>query len=434
MNLILSFLAEIGYKIMYIHLEVGMNKELLNCERVWLNVTPATLRPDLADYGLLEPHALGVHEGKIHALVPMQNLKGPYPAHWQDMKGKLATPGLIDCHTHLIFAGSRAEEFELRQKGVPYAEIARKGGGILSTVRATRAASEEQLFTLAAARIKSLIREGVTTVEIKSGYGLTLEDELKMLRVARRLGEALPIRVKTTLLAAHAVPPEYRDDPDSWVETICQEIIPAAAEAGLADAVDVFCEHIGFSLAQTEQVYLAADQYGLPVKGHMEQLSNLGGSALAANFGALSVDHLEHLDQEGIQALAHRGVVATLLPTAFYFLKETKLPPVAALRKAHVPMAVSSDINPGTAPIVSLRMAMNMACTLFGLTPVEAMVGVTRNAARALGEQERLGQLRVGMLADFLVWNCAHPAELSYLIGVDQLVSRVVNGEETLHG
>ncbi|WP_392400153.1 imidazolonepropionase [Aeromonas salmonicida] len=411
-----------------------MNKELLNCERVWLNVTPATLRPDLADYGLLEPHALGVHEGKIHALVPMQDLKGPYPAHWQDMKGKLATPGLIDCHTHLIFAGSRAEEFELRQQGVPYAEIARKGGGILSTVRATRAASEEQLFTLAAARIKSLIREGVTTVEIKSGYGLTLEDELKMLRVARRLGEALPIRVKTTLLAAHTVPPEYRDDPDSWVETICQEIIPAAAEAGLADAVDVFCEHIGFSLAQTEQVYLAADQYGLPVKGHMEQLSNLGGSALAANFGALSVDHLEHLDQEGIQALAHRGVVATLLPTAFYFLKETKLPPVAALRKAHVPMAVSSDINPGTAPIVSLRMAMNMACTLFGLTPVEAMVGVTRNAARALGEQERLGQLRVGMLADFLIWNCAHPAELSYLIGVDQLVSRVVNGEETLHG
>lgn len=411
-----------------------MNKELLNCERVWLNVTPATLRPDLADYGLLEPHALGVHEGKIHALVPMQDLKGPYPAHWQDMKGKLVTPGLIDCHTHLIFAGSRAEEFELRQKGVPYAEIARKGGGILSTVRATRAASEEQLFTLAAVRIRSLIREGVTTVEIKSGYGLTLDDELKMLRVARRLGEALPIRVKTTLLAAHAVPPEYRDDPDSWVETICQEIIPAAAEAGLADAVDVFCEHIGFSLAQTEQVYLAADQYGLAVKGHMEQLSNLGGSALAANFGALSVDHLEHLDQEGIQALAHRGVVATLLPTAFYFLKETKLPPVAALRKAKVPMAVSSDINPGTAPIVSLRMAMNMACTLFGLTPVEAMVGVTRNAARALGEQERLGQLRVGMLADFLVWNCAHPAELSYLIGVDQLVSRIVNGEETLHG
>lgn len=411
-----------------------MNKELLNCERVWLNVTPATLRPDLADYGLLEPHALGVHEGKIHALVPMQDLKGPYPAHWQEMKGKLVTPGLIDCHTHLIFAGSRAEEFELRQKGVPYAEIARKGGGILSTVRATRAASEDQLFELALPRLKSLIREGVTTVEIKSGYGLTLDDELKMLRVARRLGEALPIRVKTTLLAAHAVPPEYRDDPDSWVETICQEIIPAAAEAGLADAVDVFCEHIGFSLAQTEQVYLAADQYGLAVKGHMEQLSNLGGSALAANFGALSVDHLEHLDQEGIQALAHRGVVATLLPTAFYFLKETKLPPVAALRKAHVPMAVSSDINPGTAPIVSLRMAMNMACTLFGLTPVEAMVGVTRNAARALGEQERLGQLRVGMLADFLVWNCGHPAELSYLIGVDQLVSRIVNGEETLHG
>lgn len=411
-----------------------MNKELLNCERVWLNLMPATLRPDLADYGLLEPHALGVHEGKIHALVPMQDLKGPYPAHWRDMKGRLVTPGLIDCHTHLIFAGSRAEEFELRQKGVPYSDIARKGGGILSTVRATRAASEDQLYELAVPRVKSLIREGVTTVEIKSGYGLTLADELKMLRVARRLGEALPIRVKTTLLAAHAVPHEFRDDPDSWVETICQEIIPAAAEAGLADAVDVFCEHIGFSLAQTEQVYLAADQYGLAVKGHMDQLSNLGGSTLAANFGALSVDHLEHLDSAGIQALAHRGVVATLLPTAFYFLKETKLPPVEALRRAGVPMAVSSDINPGTAPIVSLRMAMNMACTLFGLTPVEAMAGVTRHAARALGEQERLGQLRVGMQADFLVWNCAHPAELSYLIGVDQLVSRILNGEETLHG
>ncbi|MFQ1826628.1 imidazolonepropionase [Aeromonas veronii] len=411
-----------------------MNKELLNCERVWLNVTPATLNDEQADYGLLPLHAIGVKDGKIHALVPMAELKGSYPAHWQDMRGKLVTPGLIDCHTHLVFAGSRAEEFELRQQGVPYAEIARRGGGIISTVRATRAASEEQLFELALPRVKSLIREGVTTVEIKSGYGLTLDDELKMLLVARRLGEALPIRVKTTLLAAHAVPPEYRDDPDSWVETICQEIIPAAAEASLADAVDVFCEHIGFSLAQTEQVYLAADQYGLPVKGHMDQLSNLGGSTLAANFGALSVDHLEYLDPQGILALAQRGVVATLLPTAFYFLKETKLPPVAALRKAGVAMAVSSDINPGTAPIVSLRMAMNMACTLFGLTPVEAMVGVTRHAAKALGEQERLGQLRVGMAADFLIWHCAHPAELSYMVGVDQLAGRIFNGEETLHG
>ncbi|WP_421303077.1 imidazolonepropionase [Aeromonas veronii] len=411
-----------------------MNKELLNCERVWLNVTPATLNDELADYGLLPLHAIGVQDGKIHALVPMAELKGSYPAHWQDMRGKLATPGLIDCHTHLVFAGSRAEEFELRQQGVPYAEIARWGGGIISTVRATRAASEELLFELALPRVTSLIREGVTTVEIKSGYGLTLDDELKMLRVARRLGGALPIRVKTTLLAAHAVPPEYRDDPDSWVETICQEIIPAVAEAGLADAVDVFCEHIGFSLAQTEQVYLAADQYGLPVKGHMDQLSNLGGSTLAANFGALSVDHLEYLDPEGILALAHRGVVATLLPTAFYFLKETKQPPVAALRKAGVAMAVSSDINPGTAPIVSLRMAMNMACTLFGLTPLEAMVGVTRHAAKALGEQDRLGQLRVGMAADFLIWHCAHPAELSYMVGVDQLASRIFNGEETLHG
>ncbi|EOD56650.1 imidazolonepropionase [Aeromonas molluscorum] len=411
-----------------------MNKELLNCERVWLNVLPATMRPDLVDYGLLEPHAIGVRDGVIQALVPMHELKGSVPAHWQDMKGKLVTPGLIDCHTHLVFAGSRAEEFEQRLKGVPYAEIAKRGGGILSTVKATRAASEDQLYDLALPRVKALMREGVTTVEIKSGYGLTLADELKMLRVARRLGQSLPIRVKTTLLAAHAVPPECKDDPDSWVETICQEIIPAAAEAGLADAVDVFCEHIGFSLAQTEQVYLAAAQYGLPVKGHMDQLSNLGGSTLAANFGALSVDHLEYLDADGIHALAHRGVVATLLPTAFYFLKETKLPPVDALRRAHVPMAVSSDINPGTAPIVSLRMAMNMACTLFGLTPPEALAGVTRHAAHALGEQERLGQLRVGMLADFVVWSCAHPAELSYLVGVEQPVCRVVNGEETIHG
>jgi imidazolonepropionase len=271
-------------------------------------------------------------------------------------------------------------------------------------------------------------------VEIKSGYGLTLADELKMLRVARRLGQELPVRVKTTLLAAHAVPPEYKGDPDSWIKSICQEIIPAAAEAALADAVDVFCEHIGFNLAQTEQVYMAAKQYKLPVKGHMDQLSNLGGSTLAAHFNALSVDHLEHLDLQGIQAMARHGVVATLLPTAFYFLKETKLPPIDALRNAQVPMAVASDINPGTAPIVSLRMAMNMACTLFGLTPIEALAGVTRHAAQALGERERLGQLQVGMNGDFLIWNCAHPAEISYLVGVDQLASRIVAGKETIHG
>ena len=386
-------------------------------------------------YGSVRDASLAVADGHIVWLGKEADLPSGLHADQEiDGDGGWLTPGLIDCHTHLVYAGNRADEFERRLNGQSYESIARSGAGIRATVSATRAADEATLYAKSRKRLQTMLNEGVTTVEIKSGYGLTLEDELKMLRVARRLGETQPIRVKTTLLAAHAVPPEYRDDPDSWVETICQEIIPAAAEAGLADAVDVFCEHIGFSLAQTEQVYLAADQYNLAVKGHMEQLSNLGGSTLAANFGALSVDHLEYLDQDGIQALAHRGVVATLLPTAFYFLKETKLPPVAALRKAGVPMAVSSDINPGTAPIVSLRMAMNMACTLFGLTPVEAMAGVTRHAARALGEQERLGQLKVGMLADFLVWNCGHPAELSYLIGVDQLVSRVVNGEETLHG
>lgn len=405
-----------------------MNKELLACDRVWINLIPATMSDG---YDLLTPHALGVKAGRIHALIPMSELTGPFPESWQDMKGRLATPGLIDCHTHLIYAGSRAAEFEQRLQGVPYSEIARQGGGILSTVRATRAASEEELFTLAATRLKSLLREGVTTVEIKSGYGLTLEDELKMLRVARRLGRALPVRVRTTLLAAHAVPPEF--DADGWVDLICDQLIPIAAAEGLADAVDVFCEGIAFNLAQCERVFAAARAHGLPVKGHMEQLSNLGGSALAARYRALSVDHLEHLDAAGIAALAESGTVAVLLPGAFYFLRDTTLPPVQALREAGVPIAVASDINPGTSPLVSLRLAMNMACTLFRLTPEEALCGVTRHGATALGDAG-LGQLKVGMEADFLVWSCAHPAELAYQVGVDQLVARVVKGQETLGG
>ncbi|SIR30287.1 imidazolonepropionase [Aeromonas sp. RU39B] len=416
---------------MYIHLGFAMNKELLACDQVWLNVQPATAQ---CGYGLLPLHALGVKGGRIHALIPMAQLTGPFPSDWRDMGGRLTTPGLVDCHTHLIYAGSRATEFEQRLHGVPYSEIARQGGGILSTVKATREASEDELFALALPRLRALLREGVTTVEIKSGYGLTCASELKMLRVARRLGKALPVRVRTTLLAAHAVPPEYTGDADGWVEVICRDLIPQVAAEQLADAVDVFCEGIAFNLAQCERIFAAARAHGLPVKGHMEQLSSLGGSELAARYQALSVDHLEHLDAAGIAALAQAGTVAVLLPGAFYFLRETVLPPVQALRDAGVAIAVASDINPGTSPLVSLRLAMNMACTLFRLTPQEAFLGVTRHGAQALGLGETCGQLAVGMVADFLIWECHHPAELAYQVGVDQLVARVVDGRDTLGG
>jgi imidazolonepropionase len=395
-----------------------MDSVWLNC-RLW----------NAADAGL---QAVLIRDGHIAGIAPMSILdRAHLSSHVQDARGAWVTPGFVDCHTHLIWAGSRAAEIEQRLNGVPYADIAKKGGGILSTVRATRAASEEQLLEQALPRLQTLLAEGVTTIEIKSGYGLTLADELKMLRVARRLGELARVNVRTTLLAAHAVPPEFAGRADDYVTLICNEIIPAAATEKLADAVDVFCEHIAFSVAQCERVFTAAQKHGLPVKGHMEQLSNLGGSKLAARFKALSVDHIEYLDLAGVGAIDMSGTVAVLLPGAFYFLREAQKPPVALLRAAGVPMAVSTDLNPGTSPFASLRVMMNMACTLFGLTPEESLLGVTRQAARALGLRGQVGELAVGQQADFLVWDIGHPAELVCEFGVNRLRQRVFKGEIT---
>ena len=400
-----------------------MDSPLSTCDHVWVNAR--LLGGSAVGNGRF---ALGVKAGRIAAIVPMQGI-ADFHAQTTDACGAWITPGLVDCHTHLVWAGSRAQEIEMRLRGVPYAEIAKQGGGILSTVRATRAVGEAQLLEQALPRLHALMAEGVTTVEIKSGYGLTLADELKMLRVARKLGEIARVNVRTTLLAAHAVPPEFAGRADDYVKLVCDEIIPAAAAEKLADAVDVFCEHIAFSVGQCERVFAAAQRHGLPVKGHMEQLSNLGGSQLAARFNALSVDHIEYLDQSGVDAIAKSGAVAVLLPGAFYFLRETQKPPVAALRVAGVPMAVATDLNPGTSPFASLRVMMNMACTLFGLTPDEALAGVTGHAARALGLSGQLGKLAVGQRADFLVWDIEHPAELVCEFGVNKPRHRVFQGE-----
>ncbi len=346
-----------------------------------------------------------------------------------DCKGKLVTPGFIDCHTHLIFAGSRANEFEMRLQGVPYQEIAKQGGGILSTVRATREASEQQLTELALPRLDGLIQSGVTSVEVKSGYGLTLNDELKMLRAAKALEAHRKIRVSTTLLAAHALPPEYSGRADDYIELVCQEIIPAAAQENLATSVDVFCESIGFNLAQTEKVYRAAIDNGLAIKGHTEQLSNLGGTALTAKYDGLSADHIEFLDENGVIALAQSNTVATLLPGAFYFLRETQLPPIELLRQHKIPMAIATDLNPGTSPFADLTMMMNMGCTLFGLTPEETLRGVTNHAAQAIGFGESRGQIKQGFDADLAIWDVTHPAEFSYFQGAPRLSARLVAGE-----
>lgn len=342
-------------------------------------------------------------------------------------QGGVMTPGLVDCHTHLVYAGDRAGEFEQRLEGVSYAEIAKAGGGILSTVRATRDASEEALLAASLPRLDALLADGVTTVEIKSGYGLTLSDELKMLRVARRLGELRPVRVTTTLLGAHALPPEYAGRADDYVSLVCDEMIPAAAGEGLADAVDVFCEGIGFSPAQCERIYQAAQAHGLAIKAHAEQLSNLGGSALAARYGALSADHIEYLDEAGVRAMAEAGTVAVLLPGAFHVLRETQLPPIDLLRQYQVPMAVASDANPGTSPICMPSLMANLACTLFRLTPREALAGMTTHAARALGLPE-LGRIAVGAAADLCLWDIQHPAELAYAVQSGRLRQRIFNG------
>lgn len=343
--------------------------------------------------------------------------------------GRWITPGLIDCHTHLVHAGNRAHEFELRLAGASYEEIARAGGGIASTMKATRAASEATLVETALPRLDDLIAEGVTTIEVKSGYGLSLDDELKMLRTARQLGDLRGVTVKTSLLAAHAVPPEFAADADGYIAYVCDIIIPAVAQAGLADAVDGFCESIGFTTGQIERVFASAKAHGLPVKLHAEQLSNSGGAMLAARYGALSADHLEHLDGAGIAAMASAGTVAVLLPGAYYFMRETLPPPIAALRAAGVPMALATDCNPGTSPLTSLLLAMNMGATLFRLTVEECLAGVTREAARALGVLDKAGTLAVGKACDLAIWNIERPAELIYRMGANPLHQRVWRGQ-----
>ncbi|MGJ7494658.1 imidazolonepropionase [Variovorax sp. RT4R15] len=331
--------------------------------------------------------------------------------------GALVTPGLVDCHTHLVYGGQRANEFAMRLAGASYEEVAKAGGGIVSSVRATREASEDELFASASARLQSLLAEGVCAIEIKSGYGLALEHERKQLRVARRLSQAHGVTVRTTFLGAHALPPEYAGRSSDYIDLVCREMLPALAAEGLVDAVDVFCERIAFSLEETERVFQAAQALGLPVKLHAEQLSDMGGAALAARYGALSCDHIEHLSQAGIDAMREAGSVAVLLPGAYYTLRDTQLPPIAALRAAGVPMAVSTDHNPGTSPALSLLLMVNMACTLFRLTVPEAIDGVTRHAARALGLQGTHGEIAVGMPANFVLWNLREPAEMAYWFG-----------------
>jgi imidazolonepropionase len=369
-------------------------------------------------YATIDNGALLARAGRIAWVGPMDAFARERPAQGDvdpvDAHGALVTPGLVDCHTHLVYAGNRAQEFERRLQGATYEEIAREGGGILSTVRATRAASPAQLAKDTSARVEALGAGGVTTVEIKSGYGLDLENEMKCLRVARALEG---MRVVTTFLGAHALPPEFSGRADAYIDLVCREMIPAIAREKLADAVDAFCEGIGFTSAQTRRVFEAARAHGLRVKLHAEQLSNLHGAALAAEFGALSADHLEHADEAGIAAMAKAGTVAVLLPGAFYFLRETRVPPIELLRKHRVPMAVATDCNPGTSPITSLPTVMGMACTFFRLTPEEALAGATCHAARALGLDDR-GVLAPGNLADVVMWDAAAPAEISYSVGV----------------
>ncbi|WP_194757378.1 imidazolonepropionase [Aliidiomarina indica] len=346
-----------------------------------------------------------------------------------DGRGMLATPALTDCHTHLVWAGSRANEFRQRLHGASYQEIAAKGGGILSTVKATREASEAALFDMSLPRAKALLSQGVAHIEIKSGYGLRLEDELKQLRVARRIGESLPLRVSTTLLAAHALPPEYADDSDGYIDYVVRDILPAAANEGLVDAVDVFCENIGFSREQTDRVFRAAQQLGLPVKLHAEQLSDQDGSALLASYQGLSADHLEYLSDKGIRAMADAGSVAVLLPGAFYFLRETKLPPIQALRDAKVPIAIATDANPGSSPLVHLPLMMHFACTLFQLTPEEAWLGVTKHAAAALGDHQQ-GTLAVDQRADIALWDLDSPEAICYQFGINPLRHLLIGGKQ----
>ncbi|WP_028629835.1 imidazolonepropionase [Metapseudomonas resinovorans] len=397
-------------------------------KHLWQNCHAATMKD--GKYAIIEDAVLVTYAGRIEWIGPREALPAiPYDVE-VDLNGAWVTPGLIDCHTHLVFGGDRSREFEQRLEGVSYAEIAAQGGGIASTVRATREASEDELLESATRRARKLLRDGVTTLEVKSGYGLDLASERKMLRVARRLGETLPMTVRATCLAAHALPPEYAGRADDYIGHICNEMLPTLAGEGLVDAVDAFCEHLAFSPAQVERVFKVARELGLPVKLHAEQLSSLHGSALAARYQALSADHLEYMTEDDAIAMAAAGTVAVLLPGAFYLLRETQLPPIDALRKHGVAMAVSTDLNPGTSPALSLRMMLNMACTSFRLTPEEALAGATLHAAKALGLADSHGSLEVGKVADFIAWDIERPAELAYWLGGD-LPKRVIrHGQE----
>ena len=377
------------------------------------------------NYSIIEDAALVTVGSLIEWIGPRSEVPTADYAQVHDLQGAWVTPGLIDCHTHTVFGGNRSGEFEQRLEGVSYADIAAQGGGIASTVRATRAASEDELFESAHKRLRSLLRDGVTTVEIKSGYGLDLASERKLLRVIRRLGDALPVSVRATCLAAHALPPEYKDRADAYIDHICGEMLPALAAEGLVDAVDAFCEYLAFSPEQVERVFKVARQLGLPVKLHAEQLSSLHGSSLAARYQALSADHLEFMTEEDAIAMAAAGTVAVLLPGAFYFLRETQLPPMDALRKHGVKIAIASDLNPGTSPALSVRLMLNMACTLFRMTPEEALAGATQHAATALGMGATHGSLEVGKVADFVAWQIDRPADLAYWLG-GELDKRVV--------
>ena len=380
-------------------------------------------------YGLIEHGAVAISGGRIVWTGDAKALPRAYTGFKRsNLDGRLVTPGLIDCHTHIVFGGNRAREFELRLEGASYEEIARAGGGIVSTVKATRETPEDILLKDALTRADALIAEGTTTIEIKSGYGLDIDTELKMLRVARRIGQERPVRLRTSFLGAHAVPSEYKARADAYLDQLCIPALKAAHEAGLADAVDGFCEGIAFSPEQVSKVFDFAKALGLPVKLHAEQLANLGGTKLAASYGALSADHLEYLDEEGVAAMARAGSVAVLLPGAFYTLRETQLPPVEDLRRYGVPIAIATDCNPGSSPLASLLLTMNMACTLFRLTPAEALVGVTINAAKALGIEDA-GRIAPGMRADLAIWNVEEPAELSYRIGFNPLHQRIFEGE-----
>jgi imidazolonepropionase len=372
------------------------------------------------DYGVIDDGAIAISEGKIAWLGHRADLPGNQATETRSLGGRWVTPALIDCHTHLVFAGDRSGEFEARQRGASYEDIARAGGGIMSTVRATREASADELYAAALPRVQALAAEGVGTLEIKSGYGLNIDGELKMLSVARQLGEATAVTIKTTLLAAHTIPPEYKDKADDYIDLICDELLPEVVAGGLADAVDAYCESIAFNADQVARLFERATALGLPVKLHADQLSDGGGAALASQFNALSADHLEYTSAAGVKAMAEAGAVAVLLPGAFLTLGETQLPPINAMREMAVPIAIATDCNPGTSPICSLRIAMMLAARQFGLTPEECLAGTTRVAASALGLDDR-GVLDTGKRADLAVWDIGHPRELAYWIGSPQL-------------